>query len=595
MRMTSCSPVLAALCAGGSVFFALPDIASAQGCSTVRASVATDGSQGTGSVGQIDLSANGRYVVFTTSSPNIVPGSLGQIIRRDLLSGTTTLVSAGPGGVPASTGCEVPSASADGRWVAFATDANNLGPVDTNTLRDVYLHDCETGDNFIASGNPGLGPLNGMSTNPDVSDDGRYVAFQSAFTNLDPADTNGFTDIYVYDRLAGTTELVSITANGVQGDSGSTRPSISGDGRYVAFSTGATTFHPADVNGLNDIFVKDRLTGALTLVSARPEGMPGNGFSDRPSISADGRFVAFESRSTDLGPPHHPMYAGFDVYVRDLLTSTTTAVDRTIFGAPPMYDCLNARLSADGRFVAFDSQNLNLVIGDTNNSNDVFLHDRRTGQTRRVNLSNADQQSTNYSGVPAISADGTRVAFISWSADLVPDDTNDRIDVYVRTCPLPVGMAFCSGDGSATTCPCGNAGAIGTGCAHPVQPAGARLFALGVASATNDSLVLRGEGLTNSIATYFQGTSMVNGGQGIVFGDGLVCAAGGLVRLGQKLGIGGVSGYPAAGDLPVSVRGNIPAGGGVTRTYQVWFRSSAPFCTPDTFNYTNGVQIPWQP
>jgi hypothetical protein len=355
------------------------------------------------------------------------------------------------------------------------------------------------------------------------------------------------------------------------------------------------SFHPADVNGLPDVFVKDRLTGALTLVSARPDGLPGDGFSDEPSISADGRCVAFESRSTDLGPPHHPWYAGMGVYVRDLLASTTTAVDRTIFGAPPSSDCLNPRLSADGRFVAFDSQNVDLVIGDTNGSNDVFLHDRQSGRTRRVNLSNADQQAANYSGNAAISADGARVAFISWSGDLVPGDTNGTIDAYVRTCLLPSGTAFCSGDGSATACPCGNAGAIGTGCAHAVQPAGARLFALGVASVSADTLVLRGEGLTNSTATYFQGNSTVNGGQGNVFGDGLVCAAGGLVRLGQKLGVGGVSGYPGAGDLPVSERGNVPAGGGVTRAYQVWFRSSAPFCTPATFNYTNGLLISWQP
>ncbi len=582
--------------AGLALLTLLPNQAAAQGCSTVRASVATDGSQGTSNIGQMDMSADGRYVVFTTSSPNIVPtGGGAQVARHDLLTGTTILVSAGPGGVPATAGCELPSVSADGRWVAFTCGAANLGPTDTNNLRDVYLHDCDTGLNYLASGSPGIGPINSLSTDASVSADGRYVAFQSPFTNLDPADTNGFADVFVYDREAGTTELVSITGSGVEGDLGAGRPAISGDGRYVAFGSRSTTFHPADVNGLSDVFVKDRVTGTLTLVSARPEGLPGNGHSDRPAISADGRFVAFESNSTDLGPPDHPMYTTIDVFVRDLVTNTTTVVDRTVFGGPPIGQCQRPRLSADGRFVVFDSENNDLVIGDTNNRPDVFFHDRLLGQTLRINLSGIDQQSNGYAGSPAISADGTRVAFISSGGDLVPGDTNGVTDAYVRTCPTPSGTTFCAGDGTASACPCANFGALGSGCANAVQPQGGHLFALGTASVSGDTLVLRGEGLSNSFATYFQGTLQTNGGQGNVFGDGLVCAGGSVIRLGATQSVGGVSGYPAAGDPPISQRGRIPVGGGVTRTYQGWYRSSATFCTPATFNFTNGLQLSWQP
>ncbi|MCY2961971.1 MAG: hypothetical protein NTY35_17575 [Planctomycetota bacterium] len=571
--------------------------AAAQGSTTVRASVDSNGAQGNGGVGQLDLSANGRYVVFTTSAPNLVPaGSAGQVLRHDLQTGETILVSAGPGGVPASTGCELPSISADGRWVAFTCGAANLGPVDTNNLRDVYLHDCETGANWIASGNPGLGPINSLSTNASISADGRFVAFQSPFTNLDPLDTNGMTDVYVYDRVAGTTQLVSITPSGVLGDLGAYGPSISADGRYVAFSTFSTTFHPADVNGLSDVYVKDRLTGTLTLVSARPDGIPGNGFSSRPSVSGNGRFVAFESNSTDLGPPDNPVYTTIDVFVRDVLAGTTTLIDRTIFNGPTTSQSERPRISSDGRFVAFDSENQNLVIGDANAARDVFLHDRARGVTLRVSLSNSDQEAAGsllFSGNPAVSSDGTRVAFLSSASNLVAGDTNGFIDAYVRTSPTTVGTTFCAGDGTATTCPCGNFGALGSGCGNPVQTQGGHLFAIGSASVSNDTLVLRGEGMSTAYATYFQGTTQTNGGSGLVFGDGLVCAGGSVIRLGAKLSPGGVSGYPAAGDQPISVRGQIP-GGGVTRTYQGWYRSSAPYCTPSTFNFTNGLLVSWQ-
>jgi len=568
--------------------------AAAQGGTTVRASVDSNGAQGSGGVGQIDLSADGRYVVFTTGAPNLVPaGSLGQVLRHDLQTGETILVSAGPGGVPASTGCELPCVSADGRWVAFTTGAANLGPVDTNNLRDVYLHDCETGANWIASGNPGLGPINSLSTNASISADGRFVAFQSPLTNLDPLDTNGMTDVFVYDRVAGTTQLVSIAPDGTLGDFSAVQPSISADGRYVAFVTSSTTFHPADVNGLPDVFVKDRLTGALTLVSARPEGIPGNGYSSWPSISGDGRFVAFESNSTDLGPPD--MYISIDVFVRDLINGTTTTAVRTVSGAPPINDSLRPRISADGRFVAFESFNQDLVIADTNAARDVFLFDRSRETTVRVSVSSADQQVAGpFSGGPAVSADGTRVAFQSSASNLVDGDTNGAIDAFVRTSPTTVGAAFCAGDGSATACPCGNFGALGSGCASPISTQGGRLFAIGTPSVSGDSLVLRGEGMSQSFATYFQGTAQTNGGLGLVFGDGLVCAGGTVIRLGAKLSPGGVSGYPAAGDQPISVRGQIPAGGGVTRAYQGWYRTAAPFCTPSTFNFTNGLLVTWQ-
>ncbi len=150
--------------------------------------------------------------------------------------------------------------------------------------------------------------------------------------------------------------------------------------------------------------------------------------------------------------------------------------------------------------------------------------------------------------------------------------------------------SYCFGDGTGTACPCGNNGAAGNGCANSVDPAGGNLAASGTASVANDTVTLQGSGMPNSTCLYSQGTSQIS----VAFGDGLRCAGGTVIRLGTKTNVAGASQYPVAGDLSVSVRGMVPAAGG-TRTYQIWNRNAAAFCTPSTFNLSNGVEIPWQP
>jgi hypothetical protein len=157
---------------------------------------------------------------------------------------------------------------------------------------------------------------------------------------------------------------------------------------------------------------------------------------------------------------------------------------------------------------------------------------------------------------------------------------------------LPAGTPFCFGDGTATACPCGNAGAAGNGCASSVNAAGARLSATGSPSLGADSLSLFGNGMPNSSALYFQGTTQLNAGAGAVFGDGLRCAGGSVIRLGTKSNVAGSSTYPAAGDPSISVRGAVTFIGAV-RTYQVWYRNAAAFCSPATFNLSNGLEITW--
>jgi hypothetical protein len=157
------------------------------------------------------------------------------------------------------------------------------------------------------------------------------------------------------------------------------------------------------------------------------------------------------------------------------------------------------------------------------------------------------------------------------------------------TPPSPV-QAFCFGDGSGTACPCGNAGAAGNGCASSVNAAGGNLAGSGTPSISNDTLSLNGSGMPNSSALYFQGTTQVNNGAGAVFGDGLRCAGGTVIRLGTKTNVGGASSYPS-GSTPISIKGNNAAGN--TRTYQCWYRNAAVFCTTSTFNLTNGLSVTW--
>jgi hypothetical protein len=172
--------------------------------------------------------------------------------------------------------------------------------------------------------------------------------------------------------------------------------------------------------------------------------------------------------------------------------------------------------------------------------------------------------------------------------------SNNVLGIFLLDRGVPV-TSYCFGDGSGTPCPCGNSGAAGNGCANSVSPAGADLSASGQPSVTAANLVLHGNGMGNSTCLFYQGTSELNGGLGLTFGDGLRCASGTIARLGIKTVVAGVAQYPDAGDPSIAVRGMIPAGGGVTRFYQGWYRNAPIFCTPATFNLTNGLMTTWVP
>lgn len=322
------------------------------------------------------------------------------------------------------------SISADGRYVAFDSAASNLTAADTNGVRDVFVHDRATGDTTRVSVNGAGAEANGRSDNPSISANGRVVAFVSLAGNLVPGDTNGTSDVFVHDRVTRSTERASVDSDGGQADDGSFYPSVSADGRYVAFFSGATNLVPADTNGAWDVFVHDRVTGITERASVDGAGAQAAAGGSYPSISADGRYVAFESASADLVGGDTNDSA--DIFVHDRTTGTTERVSVGSAGAQADAGSFSAAVSGDGRHVAFGSAAANLVDGDTNGSTDIFVHDRTAGTTERVSVAGGGAEAHGSSFSPSTSATGRYVAFESQAADLVAGDANGATDVFVH-------------------------------------------------------------------------------------------------------------------------------------------------------------------
>src|SRR6476661_9713641 len=347
---------------------------------------------------------------------------------------TITRVSVDSAGNQANGFSNAYSISANGRFVAFQSQASNLVPGDTNNKNDIFVRDLLTNTTTRVSvdsaGNPGNSPSNYSA----ISADGRFVAFQSYASNLVPGDTNNKNDIFVRDLSTNTTTRASVDSAGFQGNSDSLLPSISADGRFVAFTSFASNRLPGDTNNRDNIFVRDLSTNTTTRVSVDSAGTPGNSDSFISAISADGRFVAFESQASNLVPGDtNNFFNQAKIFVRDLSTNTTTRVSVNSAGIQGDENSFNPSISADGRFVAFTSRASNRVPGDTNNKQDIFVRDLSTNTTTRVSVDSAGDRGQDDDALfgPLISADGRFVAFSSGASNLVPGDTNNATDVFV--------------------------------------------------------------------------------------------------------------------------------------------------------------------
>ncbi len=408
---------------------------------------------------------------------------------------------------------------------------------------DIFVHDRQLGTTERVSVDSTGAEGNGYSTFPSISADGRFVAFQSQASNLVAGDSpNGFEDIFVHDRQNATTERVSLDSSGAEADSNSEWCAISGDGRCVAFHSDATNLVVGDTNGLLDVFVHDRQSGMTERVSVDPIGAQGNMASVRPAISADGRFVSF------------------------------------------------------------DSEGSNLVAGDSNGFEDTFVRDRQLGSTERVSVDAAGAEGNSLSENPSISSDGRFVAFDSDASNLVAGDTNTSYDVLVRDrgalSPPPPPYPFCFGDASAGTCPCGNYGLAGRGCENSAATGGAVLSAAGNSSLASDTLALTSASeLPSAFSIFLQGDVTI---LPLNFGDGLRCTGGTLKRLYLHSASGGSVSAPQPGDLSISARSaalgdTLPAGS--ARYYQTYYRDPDPAFCPNpqgnSWNVSSALSIVW--
>jgi archaellum component FlaF (FlaF/FlaG flagellin family) len=416
--------VLAVIAVG--VLSAVPASAAGPAPTISRVSESTSGIQGDAVTTEVAISGNGRYVAFVSTAGNLVAGDTGgdpDVFVRDLRTGVVRRV-------PASTGAEHLAISHDGRWVAFGSAAPGLVPGDTNGVADVFVRDRTAGTtrriSVSSAERQGNGPSSvGLGA---ISSNGRYVAFTSAASNLVPGDTVQGEDAFVRDLKSGTTGRVSVSSAERQGNgpgSGYGVAVISGDGRYVGFISDASNLVPNDTNQAEDAFVRDRKSGTTGRISVSSAGRQGDRRSIDLAISADGRYAGFASWASGLVPGD--TNDSYDIFVRDLRAHTTERVSVTSTGGEASASSYGVTLSADGRYVVFQTPSPGMVPGPGADTNETYRRDRRAATTTRV----TGQPGNSYSYGGSVSADGRSVAFVSNATNLVPHDTNGEVDAFV--------------------------------------------------------------------------------------------------------------------------------------------------------------------
>jgi Tol biopolymer transport system component len=350
--------------------------------------------------------------------------------RRDE---TTTRISVAANGASGDGLSALPSLSDDGRRVAFVTRATNLIDGDTNDRGDVLVHDRKTGATVRASVDSAGNEADGDSVYATIAANGRAVAFASLASNLVPGDTNRDIDVFLHDLKTGTTKLVSVSRAGIPANGSSyftPNARLGANGRLVPFQSSATNLVADDVNGTVDAFVHDAQAGVTRRVSVDSAGREGNAASVEPTMSANGRVVAFTSIASNLVADDTNGDA--DVFVHDLKTGITTRVSVATGGAQGNGASGEPTLSADGRYVSFASSSSNLVPDDTNGAIDVFVHDRKTGITTRASVSSGGSESDAQSYYARLSGNGRFVVLQSSATNLVPADVNGAADVFLH-------------------------------------------------------------------------------------------------------------------------------------------------------------------
>ncbi len=383
------------------------------------------------------VSPDGRYVAYSYSYPEYAKPWC--MILYDRQTQTSKQIDLSPSGaLPDARRCDHPTFSGDSRYIAYESGAGNLVDGDTNAKVDIFVYDNQLGKNVrVSLSTSGVQPNNDC-TMPEISNDGKFVVYQSRATNLVSGDTNDKTDVFIRDIANNTTERVSVDAAGQEKAGYSEYPSVSADGSLVAFQSSADELVPGGV-GKTSIYVKNRASGQIRRVSVSTSGSVADNNCNYPKISANGRYVVWISRATNLVP--NDTNAKSDVFRHDLQTGETILVSVNSTEAQSNGDASTAYISSDGRYVAFTSNASNLGGTDTNNIEDLYIRDIQAGVTVPVSVS-YDPAKGNvgafYSG-NALSTDGMYAVFLSNNQYVVDNNVETRYNVYLRDMKSDLG------------------------------------------------------------------------------------------------------------------------------------------------------------
>ncbi len=398
----------------------------------------------------VAISANGRYVVFSSSASNLVENDTNGVVDifvRDMQTGTVQRVTTNAAGVEANGTSTFNShaISADGRFIAFSSFASNLVAGDTNDAREVFVKDMQTGAVLRVATDAAGNQFTSNQESPaasasyaNISADGKHVVFASNATTLVANDSNGQRDLFIKHLLTGAIERVNTSATGVQAVDGillldTGAPTLSGDGRYVVFESTDATLVAGDRNASPDVFLKDTQTGAIQIISSNGKGEQGNTNSWAATITADGSKVVFISSASNL--VSGDTNGRYDVFMKNLSDGNIIRVNTDSAGNQMVgnYSLTEAAsISNDGKYVVFNSSSNALVPGDNNTQTDTFIKNTETGAIQRANLDNLGlEANSGHIGADAvISGDGRYVSFQSSASNLVENDTNNFRDIF---------------------------------------------------------------------------------------------------------------------------------------------------------------------
>jgi uncharacterized repeat protein (TIGR01451 family) len=374
------------------------------------------------------VSGDGRFVAYVSGASSLVVGDtngFSDIFVYDRQTCRTTRVSVNSIGEQGNGSSSAPDISDDGRFIVFESYARNFHP-NADNVQDVFLHDRQSGQTTRISG--GLNGTEGYGEVPSISADGRYVVFSSGTDNLVPSDINGRSDVFRYDRQTDTLSTVSLGSDGTQANGDSGFGDISGDGRYITFVSNATNLSSVpNPLGYMRLYRKDMQTGAVDLVSWTSSGQPTWVWLHQPSISNDGRYIAFVSASPEFG-----VGIGYTkVFMRDMQAGTTLFVSRPPDGEPINNDSFEPAISGDGKYIVFHSFATNLSTGNPDGLGQVYLWDSTSGVINRVSRPVTGALAGNMgSGSPTISTDGQIVVFGSRASNLLSDGEHPFGDLY---------------------------------------------------------------------------------------------------------------------------------------------------------------------